>query len=147
MTFELKVAIDNIMKLYLYADVCKMIHYTTEKIHEHKLADDVRDSIMKFADELAEQTFGYSGKPKLSDFSLKHNLIVCTNISQLCQTVLKIVQDLRKEYEKDNMYGVVSIIDDFIGELSQYVYLGQFDNISNDKINEVLTKVITKYIK
>ena len=59
---------DIIMKLYMYADVTKMVHYSTDKNHAHELCDIIRDNILDFADELAEQFFGYSGKPSFSDF-------------------------------------------------------------------------------
>lgn len=147
MNKNMKYIADNIMKLYLYADMCKMIHYSTDKMHEHKLADDVRDSIMKFADDLAEQAFGYTNQPKFKDFSLNHTIKKTNNIAKLVKNVLNIVESMRKEFEKYKMNGIVSLIDDFTGELSQFVYLARFDNVSNEKIKSTLNEVLKKYIK
>ena len=116
-------------------------------MHEHKLADDVRDSIMKFADDLAEQAFGYTNQPKFKDFSLKQSIKQSTNIAKLVKNVLVIVENMRKEFEKYKMNGIVSLIDDFIGELTQYVYLARFDKVSNEKIKSTLNEVLKKYVK
>ena len=65
---------DFIFKLYLYADNAKMIHYTIDSMHGHELADDVRDTIIEFADDLAEQYFGYYGKPRFGQLSVKQEI-------------------------------------------------------------------------
>ena len=65
---------DIIFKLYLYADTAKMIHYTIDSMHGHELADDVRDTIIEFTDELAEQYFGYYGKPRFGQLSINQEI-------------------------------------------------------------------------
>jgi hypothetical protein len=45
------------------------------------------------------------------------------------------------------MNSIVSLIDDFTGELSQFVYLARFDNVSDEKIKSTLNEVLKKYIK
>lgn len=145
MAIETKVITDNIMKLYLYADMCKMIHYSTNKMHEHQLADDVRNDILDFADELAEKCFGFGEKPKFSDFSLNHKIKTSKDISGLCNNVLKLVENLRPEFEKDNMHGIVSIIDDFMGKLSQNIYLATFDKVSDEKVRRSVNEVLKRY--
>lgn len=108
-----------VMRLFLYADMCKMIHYTTRKIHCHKLCDEVRDTIMEFADDLAE----------------------------ICKNVVKLVEELRQDIDGSDVYagsGIVSIIDDFKSNMAQKVYLANFDNVSDARLNEVVTKAINK---
>ena len=146
MTVEMKKIVDVIMKLYLYADMCKMIHYSTNKMHEHQLADDVRNDIMEFADDLAEKCFGFGKKPNFNDFSLKQNIKLSKNISGLCNNVLKLIENVRKEFEKDNMHGVVSIIDDFMGKMAQNIYLATFDNVSDVKVRRAVNECLKRFI-
>lgn len=136
-----------VMKLYLYADMCKMIHYSTKKWHGHKQADDVRECIIKFADSLAEQAFGFTGLPNFSDFSLRVPVKKTNDLNQLCQNVFELISTLQNSLKNDKYSGIVSLIDDFKGELSNCVYLNFFDNVSQKRLNETVNKVIKEYIK
>lgn len=141
---ERKDVCDIVMKLFLYADMCKMIHYSTDKMHCHELCDDVRDTIMKFADDLAEQSFGEIGKPSYSDFTLKHSLQSTKDISQICKKCVGLAYEFKKKGVSDSMK---SLIDDFCGDMRQKAYLGTFDNISNTKIDEAVNKIIERLLK
>ena len=139
---------DIVMKLFLYGDMCKMIHYSTEKMHCHTLCDDVRDTITDFADELAEKGFGITGKPDFSDFSLKLAVKSSDDIAVICKNATDLVEELRKEIESDDKYsGIVSIIDDFKSEMSQKIYLANFDNVSSEKLDECVRRAVNKVIR
>lgn len=128
---------DIIFKLYLYADTAKMIHYTIESMHGHELADDVRDTVIEFADELAEQYFGYYGKPRFGQLSIKHDIKIDDDINVLCKNCLDMVEVVRKEFEKeDKLSGIVSLIDGFKEKMSKLVFLGTFDKVSNLKLGK-----------
>lgn len=140
---------DIVMKLFLYGDMCKMIHYSTEKMHCHKLCDEVRDCINDFADDLAEKGFGITGKPEFSDFSLKLSVSSSDDIAVICKNCVDLVEDLRQEIDGSDVYagsGIVSIIDDFKSDMAQKIYLANFDNVSNEKLNECITKAINKVL-
>lgn len=128
---------DIVFKLYLYADATKMIHYTTDSNHCHELCDTVRDTIVDFADELAEQSFGYYGKPdytsmtKLNSQEIKET----SDLGELCKYATEIVEMLRSEFEKnDDLSGLVSLIDDYKGAMNKNVFLCSFDKVSNYKM-------------
>lgn len=128
---------DIIMKLYMYADVTKMVHYTTEKNHAHELCDIIRDDIMEFADDLAEQFYGYAGKPSFSDFSFDQSITITDNLGELCKVVSEMVDELRKTCDKDTkMSNLVSLIDDFKGDMSKDAFLATFDKVSDYKIGD-----------
>ena len=100
---------DIIFKLYLYADTAKMIHYTIDSMHGHELADDVRDTIIDFTDELAEQYFGYYGKPRFGQLSINQEIKIDEDINKLCQNCVNTVEIVRTECEKNsNFEGNVS---------------------------------------
>ena len=137
-----------VMRLFLYADMCKMIHYTTRKMHCHKLCDEVRDTIMEFADDLAEKAFGHTGKPNFNDFSLRLSVKKSSDIAAVCKNVVDLVEGLRKEIENNDKYtGIVSIIDDFKSDMAQKVYLANFDNVSDARLNESVVKAINNLIE
>ena len=136
-----------VIRLFLYADMCKMIHYTTSKMHCHKLCDEVRDTIMEFADDLAEKAFGITGKPNFNDFSLRLSVKKSSDIAEICKNVVKLVEELRQDIDGSDVYagsGIVSIIDDFKSDMAQKVYLANFDNVSDARLNEAVTKAINK---
>lgn len=128
---------DIIFKLYLYADNAKMIHYTIDSMHGHELADEVREAIINFSDELAEQYFGYYGKPRFGQLSLKHDIKIEEDINKLCQNCLNTVEIVRSECLKnDKLSGIVSLIDGFKETMSKLVFLGTFDKVSNIKLSK-----------
>lgn len=128
---------DVIFKLFLYADNTKMIHYSTDSNHGHELADEVRDNIYDFVDNLAEQSFGYYGKPTFNDMSIKQNISVEQDLNKLCQHCIDTVLPLRNEFNKiERLAGLVSLIDDFTGLMGQMAFKGTFDKVSNYKLQK-----------
>lgn len=128
---------DVVFRLFLYADNTKMIHYSTESNHEHELCDRVREIILDFVDDLAEQTFGYYGKPSFNDMSLKHDISIERNLNKLCQKCIDTVTPLRTAFNKnEKLAGIVSLIDDFTGDMGQMAFLGTFDRVSNYKLQK-----------
>ena len=126
---------DIIMKLYMYADVTKMVHYSTDKNHAHELCDIIRGNILDFADELAEQFFGYSGKPSFSDFSFNQSINKTDDLGQLCKVVSEMVDEFRgKCDDNDKLSNIVSLIDDFKGDMAKDAFLATFDKVSDYKI-------------
>lgn len=124
---------DTVFRLYLYADATKMIHYTTDKNHEHELCDTIRDTILDFVDELAEQYYGYQGKPSYSSFTKLSDLDIneTDDLAQLCKSASDLVDMLRSEAEKDSKLGnIVSLIDDYKGKMNKNLFLCTFDKIS-----------------
>lgn len=128
---------DIVFKLYLYADATKMIHYTTDSNHTHELCDTIRDTIVEFADDLAEQSFGYYGKPDYSQLTKISSLNIkeTDDLGELCKNAMEIVDFLKTEFSKvDKLSGLVSLIDDYKGKMSKNVFLCSFDKVSNYKL-------------
>lgn len=126
-----------IFKLYLYADTAKMIHYSIDSMHGHELADDVRDTIIDFADELAEQSFGYFGRPNFNQLSIKQDIKIENDINKLCQNCIDTVEVIRTACNKnDKLSGIVSLIDGFKEKLAKIAFLGTFDKVSNVKLDK-----------
>lgn len=124
---------DSIFRLYLYADNTKKIHYTTDSNHMHELCDKLRDTIIDFTDEFAEQSFGYYGKPKYGDFQSLSKLSIeeTDDLNEICDRVVGIVALFGTEFKNDDkLSGIVSLIDDFKGKINQIKFLCTFDKFS-----------------
>ena len=133
---DLHLICDTVMKLYLYADNAKRIHYTIESSHGHKLCDEIRDEILKFVDDLAEQSFGYVGKPSWTDFKdlSKLDIYEVDDLAKLCGHVKDLVEALQKSFadsEDDDASGIISLMDDFKGSMDKMKFLTTFDKVSN----------------
>lgn len=99
----------------------------------HELSDHVRDAILTFSDDLAEQYFGLMGKPSFEQLTLDLDVKKEDSIDAICRRAIDIVEPLRKECNSnDKMSGVVSLIDDFKGEMSKSIFLATFDRIANN---------------
>lgn len=128
---------DIIFKLYLYADTAKMIHYSINSMHGHELADEVRDEIIDLADELAEQYFGYYGRPSFNQLTIKHDIKISDDINVLCQNVIDTVEVVREDFEKNpKLSGIVSLIDGFKEKVAKLAFLGTFDRVSGYKLKK-----------
>lgn len=125
---------NSIMEMFLYADLLKAIHYSTEKHWGHELCDESQSKIREYIDELAEQVYGYYGKPKFSDFTLKHDIYYEDSLPKLYGRIMDILTTIKKEIKTiEKLSGSVSLIDDFMGYLNQAVYLASFDKFSTYK--------------
>lgn len=128
---------DIIFKLYLYSDNTKLIHYSTDSNHEHEMADKIRETILSFVDDLAEQTFGYYGKPSFNDMTLIQDITIERDLSRICQKCIDVVSPIRTAFMKnDKLSGIVSLIDDFKGKLGQMTFLDTFDKVSNYRLTK-----------
>jgi DNA-binding ferritin-like protein len=106
-------------------------------MHGHELADEVRDTIIDFADELAEQFFGYYGRPNFNQLSIKHDIKVDDDLNKLCQNCINEVEVLYSEAEKNTkLSGITSLIDGFKEKVSKLAFLGTFDKVSNIKLSK-----------
>ena len=129
---------DIIFKLYLYADATKMIHYSTDSNHAHEMCDKIRNTIVDFADELAEQTFGYYGKPSYTQLTKLNKLEIneTDDLGELCARAMEIVDILKTEYSKiEKLSGIVSTIDDYKENKLKNQFLCKFDKVSDYKLN------------
>lgn len=126
----------TVLEMYLFADSVKKIHYSTDSSHAHELCDEVRDTINNFADTLAEQMFGYIGKPSFSDFPKIGSLEIPENddLCKVCSVVSDRVDALRSDIKGDaKLTGTVSLIDDFKGDMQKLSFLCTFDKVAGHR--------------
>lgn len=131
---DIKLFNNAMMRIYLYADLIKIIHLSIDSHWGHELCDESQDKIRKFTDELSEQIYGYYGKPKFNDLSLKQDIYYEDDLAKLFGRIIDILLTIKKDIQDiEKLSGSISLIDDFIGYLNQAIYLASFDKISNYK--------------
>lgn len=132
---ELKGICEIVQKLYIYADETKKIHYSTQKNHTHELCDEIRDVILDFVDEFAEQMFGIYGKPSFNDFVSFNEIKVdgTDDLNKLCENCINLISLFYKENKNnEKLSGIISLMDDFKGKLNKMQFLSTFDKITNN---------------
>lgn len=122
----------SVSRMYVYADMLKAIHLSTEKHWIHVYCDQFQDDIRSFLDDLCEQYFGYYGRPSFSDFDFEQEVYKEEDLSKLLKRVMDVVVQIQDEVkDKPELSGIVSLIDDFKGTLTKDTYLSTFDKMSN----------------
>ena len=123
---------ESVVRLHLYSNVIKYIHLTTDIARLHTICDEIESKLRSFVDDLCEQYFGYFGKPKFKDFNYTSNIYEEEDLVKLLNRVYDIVSYIKDELSSiDKLSGIISLIDDFIGDINKYIYLCSFDKISN----------------
>ena len=96
----------------------------------HKLCDDAFEKIIDFADNLAETGYGLYGKPSIQDMTINVQVDERDTLPSICKDCLDICTLLRAEMDnlKDKQnQGIVSLIDDFMSDMLQIIYLSTFE--------------------
>ena len=127
---------ETIFKLYLYMVSTKKIHYTTQTGHMHELCDKLFDEIKEFADTFAEQLYGYYGKSKYTSYKNLDKIKIqeADNIPDTCKNIINLINFEKNKIKKDKkLDSIISLIDDFLGQLNQIIFLSTFDKVANYK--------------
>lgn len=112
-------------KLQSYRTAIKNIHWSSSNMSEHKLFDDIEDSVAEAQDSIAEIAQGIYGQIKLNELRPKRYQIT---------TSKKMLQDLLNDTTKflstlvrnKNLVGLKSVVENFVGEINQNMYLLDF---------------------
>lgn len=104
------------------------IHWSTPKHSEHVLTDDIIKELDSFEDSIAEQVMG------LNDFRISvaeiSNVVFpdASQLKEVLSSLLNTILKFKTTIEKDPKFsGVISLIDDFVGNISKYLYLETFN--------------------
>lgn len=114
-----------INKLQAYRTAIKNIHWSSNNMSEHKLFDDIGNTVSEVQDEVAEIAQGIYGKLKFNDLKPKRYNITTSKkmLQDLLSTTQTFLQTLNRNKE---LIGIKSTIENFIGKLNQYLYLLDF---------------------
>jgi DNA-binding ferritin-like protein len=151
--------LNYINKLQAYKTAIKNLHWSSKHMSEHKLLDEIADSVANNQDEIAEMCQGLYGKIKLNELKPKRYKI--TNSKKMLFDLLRDTKSFNSSIKGRELTGVRSVVEAFIGEINKFVYLMDMCikedikrnfksslNESNSIINETLLReTIQKAIK
>ena len=151
--------LNYINKLQGYKTAIKNLHWSSKHMSEHKLLDEIADSVAKNQDEIAEMCRGLYGKIKINELKPKRYKI--TNSKKMLFDLLRDTKSFNSSIKGRELTGVRSVVEAFIGEINKFIYLMEMCikedikrnfkpslNESNSDINETLLReTIQKAIK
>lgn len=112
-------------KLQSYKTAIKNLHWSSKNMSEHKLWDDIADTVSNTQDEVAEIAQGLFGKIKNNELKPRRY-----NITNSKKTLNDIIKDTKMFYgtiKRSNDYiGLRSVVESFIADMEKYLYLMDF---------------------
>ena len=92
---------------------------------EHKLFDDIGNTVSDVQDEVAEIAQGIYGKLKFNELKPKRYNI--TSSKKMLQDLLSTTETFLQTLNRNkSLVGIKSVIENFVGELNKYLYLLDF---------------------
>lgn len=114
-----------INKLQAYKTAIKNLHWSSKNMSEHKLWDDIADSLADAQDEMAEISQGLFGRIKLNE--LKPRRYNITNSKKTLNDIIKDTKMFYSTIKRSNDYiGLRSVVENFLAELDKFTYLMDF---------------------
>ena len=112
-------------KLQSYKTAIKNLHWSAKNMSEHKLWDEIADTVADTQDEVAEIAQGIFGNIKLNELKPRRY-----NITNSKKTLSDITKDTKFFYATikrgEQFVGLRSVVENFIAELEKYQYLMNF---------------------
>ena len=111
-------------KLQSYRTAIKNLHWSSKNMSEHKLFDEIDDTVAEVQDEIAEIAQGVYGKLKIND--LKPRRYNITTSKKMLQDLLKDTKLFLSTLRSKELVGVKSSVESFVGDINKYIYLLDF---------------------
>lgn len=132
--------VNFLCKLEGYKTTIKNAHFSASRMSEHKLMDDIADTLSKAQDEIGEICQGIHGQFGKSTINgVEYKL---TSSKQFIKDVVESANDFYTKIQGDKYVGLRSVVETFIGDMNKNVYLldlclkEDFKRSYKNKINE-----------
>ena len=132
--------VNFLCKLEGYKTTIKNAHFSASRMSEHKLMDDIADTLSKAQDEIGEICQGIHGQFGKSTINgVEYKL---TSSKQFIKDVVESANDFYTKIQGDKYVGLRSVVETFIGDMNKNVYLldlclkEDFKRDYKNKINE-----------
>ena len=113
--------LNYINKIQGYKTAIKNLHWSAKHMSEHKLLDEIADSVANNQDEIAEMCQGLYGKIKLNELKPKRYKI--TNSKKMLFDLLRDTKSFYSTIKGRELSGVSSVVETFIGDINKFIYL------------------------
>ena len=146
-----KKVLNFINKIEGWKTAIKSLHWDSDSLSQHKLCDDIADSIADFQDKVSEVEQSITGK--LAKNKLKGEVYKVTNLRKFVEDVLDETNVFYKslEDEGDTYTGMRSDCESFLSDMQRNLYLVNFTMKEDlkrrlkDKLNESRPKNIAMH--
>lgn len=113
--------LNYINKLQSYKTAIKNLHWSSKRMSEHKLLDDIADSVAENQDEIAEIAQGIYGKIKNNELKPRRYKIIDSR--KMIEDLTKDTKEFHSTINGKELIGLRSVVESFIGELNKFKYL------------------------
>lgn len=113
--------LNYINKLQSYKTAIKNLHWSSKRMSEHKLLDDIADSVAENQDEIAEIAQGIYGKIKNNELKPRRYKIIDSR--KMIDDLTKDTKEFHSTINGKELIGLRSVVESFIGELNKFKYL------------------------
>lgn len=118
------IGLDYLGTLEGFKSKFKELHWTADSMVQHKLCDEVLDTLDGFQDSFAEELFGIYGKPSIGEFVAKPKLN--QDIPSALNEIFIETTSIREVIESEGNEGLLAITDEFIHSINKFIYLANF---------------------
>lgn len=108
-------------KLEGYKTAIKNLHWSSKNMSEHKLFDDIAESVASIQDEVAEMEQGMHGQ--IEKNKLKPTAYTIESNQKFLDDMLDATKEFHKSISGEEYIGIRSSVESFIGELNKFKYL------------------------
>ena len=134
--------LNYINKIQGYKTAIKNLHWSAKHMSEHKLLDEIADSVANNQDEIAEMCQGLYGKIKLNELKPKRYKI--TNSKKMLFDLLRDTKSFYSTIKGRELTGVRSVVETFIGDINKFIYL--MEMCIKEDIKRNLTSTINETV-
>lgn len=123
-----------------YKTAVKNFHFSAASMSEHKLMDEIADTIASNQDEIGEICQGIHGQ--FNKYTIKGNEYKLDTSKKFVNDVINSINGFYKKIQGEKYVGLRSVVETFIGDMNKYVYLlnlclkEDFKRYYKNKINE-----------
>lgn len=139
-----------------YKTAIKNLHWSSKNMSEHKLFDDIADTVSDFQDEVSEIEQGLHGQIKKNQLRPKRYQI--KNSTQFLNDVINETNAFYKTIGGKEYIGMRSVVETFLGDMDKYKYLLTLclkedfkkrykQRIFEEKVKNVVSEEIRKILR
>lgn len=112
-----------LIKLMGYRNQLRMNHWQTNSYAEHKLTDDIMESLTGFIDEIGEATLGYLGRPKINTMSTNISDISIASTDYILKCLNTDITEMISLFKETEYEGILALLGELDADAKKFTFL------------------------
>jgi hypothetical protein len=104
-----------------------MNHWQTKSYAEHKLTDDIMDSLAGFIDGIGEAALGSFGRPKINTMSTNISDISIASTDYVLKCLNTDVLNMIELYKETEYEGIFALLGELDADVKKFLFLSTLD--------------------